>query len=187
MLKTAIVIRKQLKQMENKLYFVTRTIPNPKNKYAIVSLKIQEQYFDALNILENGQLLRRVPYNNILDFGVDNIITNMKFSDGTVCFLEQWRDNLEEILKDFSKDNICIVVNNNITFINNWRISRTNNKLIIKGYKYDKLNEIITKESYIETIDLNEIVDIQEEYYGEEWGREVKVHTRKRFLQLSCV
>lgn len=181
------IIKNQLKEMENKMHFVTRTTPNPEDKYAVISLELKENYFDALNIIKNGELLRRVHYNNILDFGVDNIITRMKFDDGTVCFLEQWRDDLEEILKDFTKDNICIAINNHITFINNWHIIKNNNKLLIKGLKYDKLNEMITKENYTETIDLNEIINIEEEYYGEDWGREVKIHTRERFLQLSCI
>lgn len=180
-------IKKELEKMKNNLYLVTRLEPDFRDRYTIISLKPQDNYFDALDVIKNEQLLRRVNYGDIRYFDIDDIITNMKFSDGTVCLLEKRRNDLEEILKDFNKDNICISYKNEIIFINNYKIIRNNNKLIIEGYKFDKINEVISNELVKFPIDLNNIIDIEEEYYDQGWGKEVKIHTKKRFFQLSCM
>lgn len=120
----------------------------------------------------------KLNYGDITNVHTDNILVDIKMKNGVVYHLHQLRQNLDEILKDFKGQYLAIEDERIIHILQNYKIKQNGCVLGITGVEVDEYNMY---KPFKYTIDLNNIYNIHEDYWGKADGfREVFINLKNR-------
>ena len=174
--------REQIKLLEGRIFELTELEPNYNHNCVKIHIKANNDNFQMIND-ENGKVLKTINYEDIKDLNIDNILVGLKLKNcpnstrndvenvdnEIIYFLKQQRNDLVEILKDFSKD---IMIDNTETnemiCMNNFKVKMIENehKIILIGREYNIELEEETDRIVSFNIDLDRILRLEEDYIG---------------------
>lgn len=169
-------VKEKLKGLNYKVYSLHMIEPKFED-LTEGSLVCKEHTAEFIYLDENKMVtVLKLNYDDIANVHIDNILVNIKMKNGEVYHLHQLRQNLDEILKDFKGQYLSIEDERIIHILQNYKIKQNGCVLNITGVEIDEYN---VSKPFKDTIDLNSIYNIHEDYWGSADGfREVFINLK---------
>lgn len=180
-----INVKEQIKSLEEK-----------ENNFLLddleVSIKAGEDSFAILDLDSFGQTYQTINYTDVKRIEIDSILVGIELNDGTTYLLKEIRNDLVEILADFNED--CCITKYKVIEEDGEIKYKTEHYFIIEDFEVinnEENNTVkISNEFSSYNIDYDDIISIEEDYYGEGMAnnRSVRIElTDNEYISIESV